>query len=380
MTALLLHDDALSSPEVRHEIGEPLGDPLVFIEHDGKRVVVGVPQDEAVLSRRDDVVDEFWNVLALGGEDLLRDRAYPLDKIWPELALRALGRLGVSSVCVPPSFPIGTADHLREHGVTVDIDASVWRQRRRRKTPGELEGIERAQRACEAAFVTAARMLGEAQKTSDGRLRFEGEILTAEWIREAMEQQLSSGGAECESILVQSGDACLSGHDLGTGPIAPDTSCIIDCYPRDRRTGVYTDMTRTYVAGRVSDELARIHEHCRVALDIALESITPGRSDAHERVSEYFAQQGYPTEATDETKGPLKEGFMHAVGHGVGLEIHEPPAMGKRAEELVAGDVVAIEPGLYFPGIGGVRLEDTVVVTDEGAEHFTDPLPYDLVP
>ncbi|MDQ3879005.1 MAG: aminopeptidase P family protein, partial [Actinomycetota bacterium] len=338
------------------------------------------PQDEALLSQRDDVVDEFWSVLTLGGEDLLRDRSIAIEKIWPELALRALSRLGVSTVCVPPSFPVGTADHLRANGITVDIDASLWRQRRRRKTPGELEGIERAQRACEAAFVTAARMLGDAQKTSDGRLRFEGEILTAEWIREAMEQELIVAGAECESILVQSGDACLSGHALGRGPIAPDSSCIIDCYPRDRRTGVYTDMTRTYVPGRVSHELAELHKHCRVALDIALESIKPGRSDAHAKVSEYFAGHGYPTEATGGTNVPLKEGFMHAVGHGVGLEIHEPPAMGKRAEELVAGDVVAIEPGLYFSSIGGVRLEDTVIVTDEGAEHFTDPLSYDLVP
>jgi Xaa-Pro aminopeptidase len=380
LTTLLLHDDALSSPEVRHEIGEPLGDPLVFIEHEGTRVVVGPPQDEALLSRREDVVDEFWSVLTLGGEDLLRDRSLPIEKIWPELAFRALARLGAQHVVVPPSFAVGTADYLRERGITVEIDASVWRQRRRQKTPAELEGIERAQRACEAAFGTAARMLGDAEKTANGSLRFEGEILTAEWIRQAMETELIMAGADCDSILVQSGDACLSGHDVGVGPIAPDESCIIDCYPRDRRTGAYTDMTRTFVPGRISDELAAIHGHCRVALDIALESIKPGRSDAHERVSAYFEAQGYPTDLSRDPGETVTQGFTHALGHGVGLEIHEPPAMGKRAEELVAGDVVAIEPGLYFPGVGGVRLEDTVVVTDEGAEHFTDPFPYDLVP
>lgn len=379
MTTLLLHDDALSSPEVRHEIGEPLGDPLVFIEHEGARIVVGPPQDEALLSRRDDVVDEFWSVIALGGEDLLRDRSVPIETIWPELALRALRRLGSDRVVVPPSFAVGTADYLRSHGITVDIDASVWRQRRRKKTPAELEGIERAQRACERAFVTAARMLGEAQRTNDGLLRFEGEILTAEWIRQAMETELVGAGADCEAILVQSGDACLSGHDVGIGPIQPDTSCIIDCYPRDRRTGAYSDMTRTFVPGRPSDRLVEMHEHCREALDIALESIKPGRADAHARVSAYFKERGYPTDL-NATQEPVQEGFTHALGHGVGLEIHEPPAMGKRAEELMVGDVVAIEPGLYFPGVGGVRLEDTVVVTEDGAEHFTDPFPYDLVP
>ncbi|MEA2447947.1 MAG: Xaa-Pro aminopeptidase, partial [Actinomycetota bacterium] len=259
-------------------------------------------------------------------------------------------------------------------------DPQVWMQRRRRKTPWELEGIERAQRAAETAMLTAARILREAERTNDGFLRFEGEPVTAELIRTAMTSELLSQGAESEDILVQCGDVALTGHDLGMGPILPDSSVVIDCFPRDRRTGVYSDMTRTFVAGDASDELKNLHAHCRRALEIAYESIKPGASDAFEKVAGYFASQGFPTQLTHTGPSDLSEGFMHSLGHGVGLAVHERPWMGRRSDAFLEGDVVAVEPGLYFAGIGGVRLEDTVMVTDTGVEFFTDPYPYDLSP
>ncbi|HEU4481271.1 MAG TPA: M24 family metallopeptidase, partial [Actinomycetota bacterium] len=213
-----------------------------------------------------------------------------------------------------------------------------------------------------------------------GQLRFEGEILTSEWIRAAMSADLLSQGAESEEIIVQSGDACLEGHELGSGPILPDQSCIIDCFPRERRTGVYSDTTRTYVPGKPSPELKKLHRIVRDALEIAFESIKPGADDAHSKVAEYFHSQGMPTREHHTGEGSLKEGFFHSLGHGVGLEVHEAPSVGRRSDPLQEGDVIAIEPGLYFPGVGGVRLEDTVLVTDLGGVHFTDPLPYDLTP
>jgi Xaa-Pro aminopeptidase len=377
---LLLYDDCLRSYELRHEIGEAIMDPLPFIEHDGRRIVIAGPFEVESLEQREDVIDEVWRTSDFGRDELVDDPNFPDHLIGDEVVYRALQKLGVDEVIVPPSFRAATADHLRDRGVKVVIDPAVWLARRRRKTPWELEGVERAQRAAETAMLTASRMLKEAERTNEGFLRFEGEILTAELIRTAMISELLSQGAESEEILVQCGDIALTGHALGMGPILPDTSVVIDCFPRDRRTGVYSDMTRTFVAGTPSDELKNLHAHCKRALEIAYESIKPGSDDAFKKVAEYFGSNGFPTQLTHKGPGDLSEGFMHSLGHGVGLQVHERPWMGRRSDAFQEGDVVAVEPGLYFEGVGGVRLEDTVMVTDTGVEFFTDPYPYDLTP
>jgi Xaa-Pro aminopeptidase len=380
MTTYLLVSDAFRSPEMRHEIGEPIMDDVIFVEHDGKRVVVGSTLERSIFEAREDVVDEFWDRHDMGGSALWRDPSFPAEDVMAEVALRALQRVGASSVTVPSSFRVQEADYLRAKGIELVIDDDAWALRRRQKTPGELEGIERAQRAADTAMLTASRMLRDAEPTKDGLLRFEGEILTCEWIRQTMSAELTTQGAQSEEIIVQSGDACLNGHDLGVGPVLPNQSLIIDCFPRDRRTGVYTDMTRTFVPGTPSAELQKLHAHCCTALEIAFEAIRPGRNDAYTKVIEYFHSQGLPTLDHDEGEAALREGFTHSLGHGVGLEVHERPRMGMRAEKFRVGDVIAVEPGLYFEGIGGVRLEDTVLVTDSGVEHFTDPIPYQLEP
>lgn len=380
MTTCLLVDDALRSPELRHELGEATMDPLVFMEHDGRRIVVASQLEESIFEAREDVVDEFWSFHDFGADELIKDESFPMELFMAELTVRALAKLGDRDVIVPGTFSVAVADHLRAQGFDVKVDDEAWAMRRRRKTPSELEGMERAQRATDTAMLTAARMLREAEPTPNGTLRYEGEILTAEWIREVMAGELLTQGAESEEIIVQSGDACLRGHELGRGPILPDSSVIIDCYPRERRSGAYTDMTRTFVSGRPSDELKKLHAHCKAALEIAFECTRPGRSDAHDRVSEYLHEQGFPTKKHHSGAQTLTEGFFHSLGHGVGLEVHERPFVGRRSDPLIEGDVIALEPGLYLPGVGGVRLEDTVLVTSSGPEHLTDPLSYDLSP
>ncbi|MGH2754027.1 MAG: M24 family metallopeptidase, partial [Actinomycetota bacterium] len=318
MTTFLLIDDAISSAEMRHEIGEAVMDDLIFLERDGTRIVIGSPLEEEIFAQREDVVDEFWNVHDLGAADLIKDESFPDGFLMAELAVRALGRAGVTAVSVPPAFRLLEADYLRGKGIEVTVDRDAWALRRRRKSPWELEGAERAQRAADTAMLTAARMLREAEPTNDRSLRFEGEILTAEWIRTAMAAELLTQGAESEEIIVHSGDACLKGHEIGAGPILPDRSVIIDCYPRDRRTGVFTDMTRTFVPGTASGELEKLHAHCRTALEIAYEAIKPGSKDVHSKVVEYFHSQGFPTFDHHTGSDPLIEGFWHSLGHGVG--------------------------------------------------------------
>jgi Xaa-Pro aminopeptidase len=380
MTTLFLYDDTLRSCELRHEIGEEIPDPLGFIEHDGTRLVVVGPYEEAILAEREDVVDDIWGLHDFGYEELARNKEFPSHLIGPEIMLRVLEKLGVGSVIVPPGLMTVVADHLRAGGVEVVVDELAWLERRRRKTPWEIEGIERAPRAADTGMLIAARMLREAEPGGSGQLKFEGEVLTAELIREAMSSEILKQGARSGNIIVQSGDAWSKGHDVGHGPIAPDQTCIIDVFPRDLTTDVWTDMTRTFVPGTASDDVQRLHAHTRRALDISFEALRPGRADAYERVCDYLHEQGFPTRLHHTGEERLEEGFFHSLGHGVGLEIHERPLMGIRSDELVEGDVVAVEPGVYFKGMGGIRLEDTVLVTADGVEHFTDPYPYDLSP
>lgn len=380
MTTFFHYGDSVSSPEMLHEVGETVMDPVLFLEHDGRRIIACGPFEISTFETREDLVDELVDYMELGAEDLTKDQSFPQELIGPELALRALKRFELNSVSVPGRFPLAVADHLRGNGIDVTVDPKAWALRRRRKTAWEIEGIERAQRAADTAMLTAARILREAERTRDGGLRFQGETLTAELIREAMIAELVAQGTESDLILVQSGDTCLSGHDPGRGPILADASLVIDCFPRDRRTRAFTDMTRTFVPGQASEELRNLHGHVRKALDVAFDAIKPGAADVYQRVEEYFHSQGFPTQSHHQGDGILEEGFTHGLGHGVGLEVHERPTLGRRAEPLIEGDVIAVEPGLYFGGIGGVRLEDTVVVTDSGIEHFTDPLPYDLEP
>ena len=380
MTTYLLYGTPSLSPEMRHEVAEPTDDALVFLEHDGTRIVVGSFLDQAIFEKREDVVDEFWSFHELGIDELIADRSVPEHLFGPQLALRAVHKVGAKTVHVPPSFDVLVADLLRSNDVEVEVDPAQWARRRRRKTPWELEGCERAQRAAETAMLAAARMLREAEPTAGGQLRFEGEILTAELIREAMASELSSQGADSNDIIVHAGDAWLGGHEGGRGPIAPGSSCIVDCWPRDRRTGAHADMTRTFVSGSPAPELVRLHADCKAAMEIALEAIRPGRDDAYGKVAEYLHARGHATQVHHSGSDPLRHGFWHGLGHGIGLEVHEPPSMGRRSDSLLPGDVIAVEPGLYSQGIGGVRLEDTILVTDGGVEHFTDPYPYDLEP
>jgi Xaa-Pro aminopeptidase len=154
---------------------------------------------------------------------------------------------------------------------------------------------------------------------------------------------------------------------------------VADLYPQDPVSGCYADMTRTFCFGEPPEELARYHALVREALDRVYEAVRPGVTgrDLHRLACELFQENGFPTQLTKDPSKPLEDGFFHSLGHGVGLEVHELPSLGRLGTELVAGDVLAVEPGLYRKGFGGCRLEDLVLVTEDGCEVLTD-FPYDL--
>jgi Xaa-Pro aminopeptidase len=375
---ILIYSDSMRSPELRHEVPVAIPDPFLYAERDGRRAVVvssfEVPRIEALGVGYEIVPPE-----ELGIDDLVA-QGLEHDRIWLELVLRACRRLEIGDAVVPAAFPLEVADFLREHGVSVRTDRALFEGRRRVKSEHELAGIRRAQRGAEAGMAAAVALLRRAEVVGD-EVRVDGDLLTCERLKAAVEGAFVRHGVVAEEFIVSHGPQTAIGHDSGSGPIAPSEPIVLDLFPRDRASGCFADMTRTYVVGEPTDELLEYHRLAREALDRAVEALRPGVAgkDLHRMTCDLFEAHGYRTQLSKRPGEVLDSGFHHALGHGVGLELHEAPGLGRVGQTLVAGDVVALEPGLYRAGFGGCRLEDLVLVADAGGEVLTD-FPYDLVP
>jgi Xaa-Pro aminopeptidase len=232
-----------------------------------------------------------------------------------------------------------------------------------------LAGIRRALDAAQAAMDAIRARLRSGETTC--------EELRGEALRVFSEQGMMAP----DIVIVSHGAQSAVGHEPGYGPVAQGEPVVVDLFPRDPDSGCWADMTRTFCVGEPPEQLVEYQRLCLEALERAQEAIKPGvrGSEVHRIVCELFEEHGYPTQLSKTPGEVLEEGFFHSLGHGVGLEVHEEPGLGRTGVELVAGDVLAVEPGLYKPGFGGCRLEDLVLVTDDGCEVLTD-YPYDLAP
>ncbi len=287
-----------------------------------------------------------------------------------------LERLGAanSPVAVPPSLGVVYADELRARGLTVTPDAKLFAGLRRQKTEEEISHIERTQRAVEEACAHAVGILREAEVSSDGTLKYAGEPLTSEYLRSEIDVELLRRGCVAEGTITAGGAQAADPHERGHGPLKAGESIILDIFPADKTSRYYADMTRTFVKGEPDEELRKMYDAVLESQEAALAIIGPGVNgrDVHKKVSDVLHEAGYETLVHDQKPGePLQKGFIHGTGHGVGLEIHEAPRVSVADEKLVPGDVVTIEPGLYYPEIGGVRIEDLVVVTEDGCRNLT---------
>ena len=220
-----------------------------------------------------------------------------------------------------------------------------------------------------------------AADASGETLVLDGAPLTCERIKVEIERVFSEHGVAAEEFIVSHGAQTAIGHEMGSGPIVPGEAIVFDLFPRDRATGVYSDMTRTYVVGPAPEELVRYHALCLEALQLSTAAARPGVNgkELMRLVCDFFAGHGYPTPLTKQPGEVLESGFFHGLGHGVGLEVHEKPHLSRSGDDLVPGDVITLEPGLYRAGFGGVRLEDILLVTENGIEVVTR-YPYDLTP
>lgn len=287
-----------------------------------------------------------------------------------ELVRSFVSSYNVDRVLVPARFPLATADGLRVDGISVvpDSDDTIT-SIRAEKTPDEITTIRRVQRANETAMDAAISMIMDAS-VRDGELVYDGEPLAAERVKQTIEMTLLREGCGLDDTIVAGGEQGADPHHRGSGVLPASEPIVIDIFPREKSSKYHADMTRTVVRGTPEPEVQRRYEVTCAAMEAAFSRIKPGVTGAavHEAVCDVYEEAGYPTLLSDPE---TETGFIHGTGHGVGLDVHELPRLSQGGQTLKEGHVVTVEPGLYDPTIGGIRVEDLVVVTGDGCENLT---------
>ena len=334
------------------------GDPFIFLEQNGKRTIV-LTDLEMGRGRRTAKVDEFVSFNQLEREVQGKSRqAPPFEKVLAHF----LRKRGVRNAVVPRTFAIGY-----ERALANDVDLSMadglfWPEREA-KTDEELKLIGRALRITEAGLKRGMEVL-KAAKPKGKKLIWSGKPLTSEILRAEIDSAILRAGGTPTNTIVAGGDQACDPHERGSGPLYANSLIILDIFPRDAKTGYWGDMTRTVVRGRASEAQRKLWQTVLDGQELALREVKDGVDGMkiHKAIQALFKKRGYPTEV----RNGKNVGFFHGTGHGLGLEIHEYP----RLQKVVLKDrqVLTVEPGLYYPGLGGVRHEDVVVVTTTGCK------------
>jgi Xaa-Pro aminopeptidase len=274
---------------------------------------------------------------------------------------------GAKRVSVPYDFPTFYSNSLKEAGFSIVPVKSPFRKIRSRKKPEEIEAIKYAQMAGENAMEAAIALIAGAEEKG-GILYHSGQVLTGATVNTIIDHKLLDFGCEAEEIIVSCGKDTANPHGTTDGPLRANAPIILDIFPRSKKKRYFADMTRTVIHGEASEELKEMYEAVLAAQEKGLEMVKPGVSatDVHNVVCDTFENRGYDT-----YRSGSKVGFIHSTGHGVGLDVHELPGVGESGVLLETGNVITIEPGLYYPETGGIRLEDMVLVTENGCENLT---------
>jgi|WetSurMetagenome_2_1015567.scaffolds.fasta_scaffold87528_2 Xaa-Pro aminopeptidase len=339
-------------------------DPFVYFRKPGEKGTIIISQMEVGRASREGITAVMTRAEA-GLPEIMKKEKDP----YLATARMIEGQAG-KKILVPPNFPVALANALGEF-CSVTVDKGTVLSMRAKKTSTEIKYMENVQKVTQTAMGHAATLLRRAA-VKKGILHLDGKPLTSECIKYTMHCFLLEHGCSAEDTIVSCGEDTAIPHMTGTGPLRADEPIVIDLFPLHEKSGYYADMTRTFVKGEPSQEILEMYTALREAKQLAISRVKSGVSgaDLYQIVVDFFKEQGYDSDT---------RGFVHNLGHGVGLQIHELPTIGPSGNQpLEAGNVITIEPGLYYPGIGGVRLEDIGAVTKKGFDNFT-VFPEDLV-
>jgi len=339
-------------------------DPFLFVQKGGRRTIM-LSDLEVDRARHQASVDRVvsWSRMAARVERR-GEQASPAAVVGE--ALRALG---IRRAEVPWTFPAGLAGELEAAGVRLTVGPEPFWPERAIKGPAEIRAIESALRAAEAGMAAGIEALRSCRVARDGFLRRDGRLFTAEDLRAAIDMRVIAEGAIPQHTICAPGDQSVDPHAVGHGPIRAHVPIVVDVFPRSAGTGYFGDISRTIVRGRAPERLKEVHALVCEAVELGFGRLREGASGQaiHREIHDLFVRRGYPTGLRD----GRRQGFFHGTGHGLGLDLHEGPSISSRPAILRAGNVVTVEPGLYYLGLGGVRIEDVAVVGRLRARNLT---------
>jgi Xaa-Pro aminopeptidase len=335
-----------------------IGDPFIFLQQKGKRILV-LSDLEIDRAKKNAKADEFvmFNQLEREVQGKAK-KAPPYEKVLAHF----LTKRGVKRALVPANFPLGFANEIKRNGIALETSNGLFWPAREKKTAEEIRLLERALRMTETGMKRGMEILKASKPGTGKKLKWSGKTLTSEILRAEIDSAILRTGGLPTNTIVAGGDQACDPHERGFGPLRADSLIILDIFPRDGKTGYWGDMTRTVVRGRASEQQRKLWEAVKAGQALALKRIKAGVDgmSIHQAITELFERRGFPTEV----RNGRRVGFFHGTGQGLGLEIHEYPRLQKVV--LKAGQCLTVEPGLYYPGIGGARIEDVVIVEIDG--------------
>lgn len=331
-------------------------DPVVYVQKPGERGMIVVPQME-----HERAVRESTAAVATRADAGYLEYIKAGEPRWRATA-HMIADLAGGPILVPATFPLALAREL-ESFRPVLLDTGAVEGMRAVKTPEEIKWIRSVQRVTEAAMERGIALI-RTSVPRGGVLHRDGRPLTSEAVRAEMHAYLLAHGCRGTDTIVSCGLDTALPHSPGIGPLRENEPIVIDIYPQDELSGYHADMTRTVVKGEPTPAIREMYDAVRDAKALGISMVRAGAAgaDLYRATVEFFRDRGYESDT---------RGFTHSLGHGVGLEVHEEPSLGPQGGVLVAGNIVTVEPGLYYPGTGGVRLEDMGAVTPTGFDRFT---------
>ncbi|MEA1894127.1 MAG: Xaa-Pro peptidase family protein [Euryarchaeota archaeon] len=358
-TPFLMIDNSVHNQDLYYVARFLAPDQFLYLRSGGEDILM-VPEMELGRARKESRISDIRTTADYRVIEKLKQ--YGRDRAQSRVMSELLHDEGITEVNVPHNFPVFLADELRDDGFKIIPVQSPIRELRSVKTGEEVEWIKKAQNCCEAAMHSAIDLIRRAGIRRGVLIDPDSDQpLTSERARTAIEHALIGCGCESEETIVAGGKGAADPHNAGRGALRADESIVIDIFPRLKMERYYADMTRTVARGDPSRALSDMYAAVLDAQTAALGVVREGASGeaVHDAACSIFEDAGY------------RKLFIHSTGHGVGLDVHEMPHIGVGGELLKAGNVITVEPGLYDPEIGGIRIEDMVVVTKSGCENLT---------